>query len=111
MERVRWTDERLDDRKAAVDHALDELRTDVRALAPIGAQVAGVEATLGGIAEDVHDALAAARDACRKADEATAAANKGRKDTLIALLGFAAPVAVALIGGVVALILGVGGGH
>lgn len=102
----RWTDDRLDDHKLTVDREIGELTGQVRAVAALVPQVAVMQVSLEGLRDDVQEAIGEAKKANDAAVAAHAASAKGRKDTIVAVLGFAAPVTVALIGGIVALLLG-----
>jgi hypothetical protein len=103
-----WSDRRLDDRFASVDRNLSDLAAQVRVVAALVPQVAAMQVTVEGLRDDVREAIDEAKGARDAADGASKASAKGRRDTLVAVLGFAAPVTVALIGGIVTLLLGGG---
>lgn len=109
----RWTDERLDDRVRdaerrfqAQEKAIEGITYQVAQLGSVEGHVAVLDALLHEVQEDVRQAAAVAESARAAAQRSELAAIKGRKDTLIAVLGFAAPVTVAIIGGIVALLVG-----
>jgi hypothetical protein len=86
-----------------------ELHEQIAALGPVAGQMARMEILLEQLTAQLEKVEKQAASAEAQAREAKETAGKSRKDTLIAVMGFAAPVTVAIIGGVVTLIIGGGG--
>lgn len=105
-ERTDWTDKRLDDRLVALDLAIKDVEHQVRAIAPVTAQVAAMAVTVEGVRDAVQRVERAAEQAKIAADNAAAASAKSAKDNRNSVLAFAAPVTVALIGTIAAVVLG-----
>lgn len=97
--RTAWTDERISDRVLATDRQLQSLEAQLKVLGSLGTQVATLTALVESVRED-------AREAKEEAKRAREMSEKSRKDMLVAVLGFAGPVTVAIIGGIITLILG-----